>query len=60
LHDENLVLSACQQPGPDVALVDPFVVLAEGCCPFATTDLLALAELVERRRSCPDPASIDK
>jgi hypothetical protein len=32
----------------DVAPVDPFVVLAEGRCPFTTTDLLALAELIDR------------
>jgi hypothetical protein len=60
LHDENGVLFSLPAAWTDVAPVDPFVVLAEGRCPFATTDLLALAELVDRRRSCADPDSIDK
>jgi Family of unknown function (DUF5372) len=60
LHDENGVLFSLPAAWTDVAPVDPFVVLAEGRCAFATTDLLALAELVDRRRSCADPDSIDK
>jgi Family of unknown function (DUF5372) len=35
----------------DVALVDPFVVVAAGRCPFTTAGLLALAELVDRLRA---------
>jgi Family of unknown function (DUF5372) len=60
LHDENGVLFSLPAAWTDVAPVDPFVVLAEGRCPFVTTDLLALAELVDRRRSCADPDSADK
>ena len=60
LHDENGVLFSLPAAWTDVAPVDPFVMLAEGRCPFTTTDLLALAELVDRQRSCADPDSIDK
>jgi hypothetical protein len=60
LHDENGVLLSLPAAWTDVAPVDPFVVLAAGRCPFATTDLLALAELVDRRGSCADSDSTDK
>ena len=30
---------------------DPFVVIAAGRCPFATDDLLAVADLVDRFRA---------
>jgi hypothetical protein len=38
----------------DVVPDDPFVVLAAGRCPFRTEDLLALADLVDRRQSVLD------
>jgi hypothetical protein len=50
LHDENGVLFSLPAAWTDVAPVDPFVVVAEGRCPFTTADLLALAELIDRRR----------
>jgi hypothetical protein len=31
----------------DIAVVDPFVVMAAGRCPFRVADLLALAQLVD-------------
>ena len=50
LHDENGVLFSLPAAWTDVAPVDPFVVLAAGRCAFTTADLLALAELIDRRR----------
>ena len=38
----------------DAAPVDPFVVVADGRCPFTTAGLLALADLIDRLRSQPD------
>ena len=38
----------------DVAAADPFVVIADGRCPFTTGGLLALADLIDRLRSQPD------
>jgi Family of unknown function (DUF5372) len=35
----------------DVAAADPFVVIADGRCPFTTGGLLALGDLVDRLRS---------
>lgn len=35
----------------DVAPVDPFVVVADGRCPFTTAGLLAVAELIDRLRA---------
>jgi hypothetical protein len=34
----------------DAAAADPFVVIAAGRCPFATGDLLAVADLIDRLR----------
>jgi Family of unknown function (DUF5372) len=39
LHDENGQLFSLPAAWTDVAPVDPFVVLADGRCPFTTTDL---------------------
>lgn len=50
LHDEHGVLFSLPAAWTDVAPVDPFVVLAAGRCAFTTADLLALAELIDRRR----------
>ena len=38
----------------DAAAVDPFVVIAEGRCPFTMTAMLGLAELIDRLRTQPD------
>jgi hypothetical protein len=35
----------------DVAVVDPFVVVAAGRCPFTVDGLLAVADLVDRFRA---------
>lgn len=51
LHDENGELFCLPAAWTDVAPVDPFVVLAEGRCPFTTEGLLALADLIDRGRS---------
>ena len=37
----------------DVAAADPFVVIADGRCPFTTGGLLALADLIDRLRALP-------
>ena len=39
----------------DVASADPFVVTADGRCPFTVGGLLALADLIDRLRSQPVP-----
>lgn len=54
LHDEKGQLFSLPAAWTDVAPVDPFVVLADGRCPFPTTDLLALADLIHRLRSASD------
>ncbi|MGP7999751.1 MAG: DUF5372 family protein, partial [Streptosporangiaceae bacterium] len=41
----------------DVAAADPFVVIADGRCPFTTGGLLAVADLVDRLRSLACTAS---
>jgi Family of unknown function (DUF5372) len=51
LHDENGELFSLPAAWTDVAPVDPFVVVAEGRCPFTTEGLLALADLIDRGRS---------
>jgi hypothetical protein len=48
LHDENGQLFSLSAAWTDVAPVDPFVVVADGQCPFTTADLLALADLIDR------------
>ena len=57
LHDENGQLFSLPAAWTDVAPVDPFVVLADGRCPFTTTDLVALADLIHRLRSASDAAA---
>lgn len=57
LHDENGQLFSLPAAWTDVASVDPFVVLADGRCPFTTTDLVALADLIHRLRSASDAAA---
>lgn len=57
LHDENGQLFSLPAAWTDVAPVDPFVVLADGRCPFTTADLLALADLIHRLRSASDDAA---
>jgi hypothetical protein len=37
----------------DVAPADPFVVIAVGRCPFTAEGLLAVVDLIDRRRSHP-------
>jgi hypothetical protein len=53
LHDENGVLFSLPAGWTDVAPADPFVVIADGRCPFTTGGLLALADLIDRLRSLP-------
>ena len=36
-----------------VAAADPFVVIADGRCPFTARGLLALADLIDRLRALP-------
>jgi hypothetical protein len=57
LHDENGQLFSLPAAWTDVAPVDPFVVLADGRCPFTPTDLVALADLIHRLRSASDAAA---
>jgi hypothetical protein len=38
----------------DAAPADPFVVIADGRCPFTTAGLLALAALIDQLRTQPD------
>lgn len=51
LHEENGQLFSLPAGWTDVALVDPFVVVAEGRCPFTTDGLLAVADLIDRLRA---------
>ena len=53
LHDENGALFSLPAGWTDVTLADPFVVIADGRCPFTTSGLLALADLIDRLRSLP-------
>lgn len=50
LHDENGVLFSLPAGWTDAGGVDPFVVVADGRCPFTTEGLLALADLIDQRR----------
>jgi hypothetical protein len=58
LHDENGQLFSLPAAWTDVAPVDPFVVVADGRCPFTTPDLLALADLIARLRARPTPETV--
>ena len=51
LHDENGQLFSLPAAWTDVAVADPFVVIAAGRCPFTVTGLLALADLADRLRA---------
>lgn len=51
LHDENGELFSLPAGWTDAAPVDPFVIVAEGRCPFTTEGLLALADLIDRLRA---------
>jgi hypothetical protein len=51
LHDEDGVLFSLPAGWTDVAAADPFVVIADGRCPFTAGGLLELADLVDRLRS---------
>ena len=55
LHDEDGELFSLPAAWIDVVAVDPFVVLADGRCPFTIPGLLALADLVDRLRPGLDP-----
>jgi Family of unknown function (DUF5372) len=48
LRDENGVLFSLPAGWTDAAAADPFVVIADGRCPFTTGGLLAVADLVCR------------
>lgn len=52
-HDENGVLFSLPAGRTDVVPADPFVVVADGRCPFTSGGLLALADLIGRLRSRP-------
>lgn len=54
LRDENGELFSVLTGWTDAAPVDPFVVVADGRCPFTVAGLLALADLIDRLRSQPD------
>ena len=54
LCSENGKLFSVLTGWTDAAPVDPFVVVADGRCPFTTAGLLALADLIDRLRSQPD------
>jgi hypothetical protein len=53
LHDESGVLFSLPAAWTDVAPLDPFVVIAEGRCPFTSAGLLGLADLIDRLRARP-------
>ena len=53
LHDENGQLFSLPAGWTDAAAADPFVVIAEGRCPFTVEGLLRLADLISRLRSQP-------
>ena len=51
LRDENGDLFSLPAGWTDAVAADPFAVIAAGRCPFATDDLLAVADLVDRFRA---------
>jgi len=51
LHGENGELFSLPAGWTDVAPVDPFVVVADGRCPFTTEGLLGLVDLIGQLRS---------
>jgi hypothetical protein len=48
MRDENGSLFSLPAGWTDAAAADPFVVIADGRCPFTTDDLLAVADLADR------------
>jgi hypothetical protein len=54
LHDEDGALFSLPAGWTDMAVVDPFVLIAEGRCPFTAAGLLGLAELIDRLRAQPE------
>jgi Family of unknown function (DUF5372) len=54
VHDGDGLLLSLPAAWTDVAALDPFVVIAEGRCPFTTTGLLGLADLIDRLKVQPD------
>jgi hypothetical protein len=51
LHDENGLVFSMPAGWTDMAALDPFVVIAEGRCPFTAAGLLGLADLIDRLRA---------
>ena len=51
LRDGNGELFSLPAAWTDAVAPDPFTVIAAGRCPFATGDLLAVADLVDRFRA---------
>jgi len=51
LRDENSGLFCLPGGWTEVAPAGPYVVIAEGCCPFTIDGLLALADLIGPLRS---------
>lgn len=51
LHDADGELFSLPAGWTDVASADPFVVVADGRCPFTTAGLLAVAELIDGLRA---------
>jgi hypothetical protein len=54
LRDENGELFSLPAGWTDAAPADPFVVIAEGRCPFTIAGLLALADLIDQLQARPD------
>lgn len=51
LHDENGLVFSLLAGWTDASPQDPFVVIADGRCPFTTDGLLAVADLIDRLRA---------
>ena len=51
LRGESGELFSLPAAWTDSAVVDPFVVIAAGRCPFTTAGLLAVADLIDRFRA---------
>jgi hypothetical protein len=51
LHDENGQVFSLLAGWTDASPADPFVVIADGRCPFTPDGLLAVADLIDRLRA---------
>ena len=51
LHDENGQVFSVLAGWTDASPADPFVVIADGRCPFTTDGLLAVADLIAPLRA---------